>query len=569
MPPEQLSDPRVPISIADAEPARTEPAPPSRWYRRPLQIIGIAIGVVIALIGLEQLVFYNRVLPGVHVGGVDIDQKTKSAARDALADRAHRMETAPIVATVGGERVTTTPAAIGLTVDVDATLQAARDAGRKDLNPWQRITSPFSRMVSGDDISWRVRYDDAKVAAVLQDWEARNVTGFTAGDVTFNGTTVVKVEPVAGKTVDAEAARGPFEAALRAGTGRPVALPTKPVRPVLTEADVQRVADAASAVLSAPYTVTSGPVALTLTPAQIATALTTTRQPDGTGLALALDPLALYNTVGTAANGFIHPPVDARFVVNGDNTVSIVPSQDGLALDFNVLGPAILAGQRQIEAPLGPLHPAKDTAWAQALGIHEVVGTFTTNHPCCAARVTNIHLAADIIQNTVVEPGQVFSLNDTLGPRTAARGFLEAPVYYQGFTTDVGGGVSQISTTLFNAAWWGGLQIVEHKPHSIWITRYPPGREATLNYGTVDNKFKNNTQHGILVHTSYTGTSITVTMFGDKEGKSVREENRQVTSGTQAAGAPFVVEFDRVIDQPGQPEVREHYRWRYVQEPAH
>ena len=87
-------------------------------------------------------------------------------------------------------------------------LQAACDAGRKDLNPWQRITSPFSRMVSGDDIPWRVHYDDAKVAAVLQDWEAKNVTGFTAGDVTFNGTTVVKVEPVVGKTVDADAARG-------------------------------------------------------------------------------------------------------------------------------------------------------------------------------------------------------------------------------------------------------------------------------------------------------------------------------------------------------------------------
>ena len=130
----------------------------------------------------------------------------------------------------------------------------------------------------------------------------------------------------------------PFEASLRAGTGTPVELPTKPVRPVLTDADVQHVADAATAVLSAPYTVTSGATTLTLAPEQIATALKTTRQPDGTGLALALDPLALYNTVGNAANGFIHPPVDASFVVNGDSTVSIVPSQDGLALDFNVLG---------------------------------------------------------------------------------------------------------------------------------------------------------------------------------------------------------------------------------------
>ena len=142
---------------------------------------------------------------------------------------------------------------------------------------------------------------------------------------------------------------------------------------------------------------------------------------------------------------------------------------------------------------------------------------------------------------------------------------MSAPVYYQGFTTDFGGGVSQLSTTVFNAAWWAGLEIVAHQPHSIWITRYPAGREATLNYGSIDNKFRNNTAHGALVHTSYTGTSITVTIFGDKEGKVVREENRAVTSGTQAAGAPFVVEFDRVIEQPNVPLVREHYRWRYQQ----
>ena len=104
------------------------------------------------------------------------------------------------------------------------------------------------------------------------------------------------------------------------------------------------------------------------------------------------------------------------------------------------------------------------------------------------------------------------------------------------FTTDVGGGVSQLSTTVFNAAWWGGFEIVEHQPHSIWITRYPAGREATFNYGTIDNKFRNNSQHGDphphVVH----GTSITVSIYGDKEGKVVREENREVTSGTPGRG---------------------------------
>ncbi len=529
------------------------------------QVLGIVVGLLVAAVGVEQLLYSNRILPGVQVDGVRVGQKTNDAARDALADHAATLESEPIVATVGEQQLTIAPADVGLQVDADATYEAARDAGRTDLLPWERLGAPFARIGSGKDVPWRVSYDTAKVDAILQQWEAQQVTGLVPGDVTFAGGTVAPVMPAVGTTVDAAAARAPIDAALRSGTREPVELPTKPVPPVLTDADVQAVADSANAVLSAPYEVVTPSATLTITPEQVVTALGTTRQPDGTGLALAVDPAKLATAVGSGADVFVTAPVDAGFVVNGDSTVTIVPSQDGLTLDFNVVGPAILAGQRRVEATLGPLHPVRDTAWAQALGIKEVVGSFTTEHPCCASRVTNIHLAADLMQNTVLEPGETFSLNDEVGPRTAARGFVSAPVYYQGFTTDFGGGVSQLSTTVFNAAWWAGLEIVAHQPHSIWITRYPAGREATLNYGSIDNKFRNNTAHGALVHTSYTGTSITVTIFGDKEGKVVREENRAVTSGTQAAGAPFVVEFDRVIEQPNVPLVREHYRWRYQQ----
>jgi vancomycin resistance protein YoaR len=553
-----VQDEREPMTVA------APVAPPRRrWFTRPLQATGIIAGVVLALIGLEQLAYYNRILPGVQVDGVDVDQKTEDAAGGAIDDLAQRLQSQPIVARFGDRELTTTPDAVGLQIDAGNTTQAARDEGREDLNPLEILASPFRRLAAGTEVPLRVRWDDDKVAQVLAAWEQESVTGFVPGDVTFNGATAVPVPPVAGTTVDAAAAREPFEDALRSGTREPVVLPGKPVEPILTAADVQRVADHATAVLSAPYEIVTGANLVTITPDQLATALATTRAADGTGLALIVDPARLGTAVGEAAGAFTVPAVDARFAVNPDNTVSIVPSQDGLTLDFAALGAPILAQQRRIEAPLGPLHPARDTAWAESLGIKEQVSSFTTEHPCCASRVTNIHRAADLIQGSVVEPGQVFSLNDAVGPRTTARGFLEAPVYYQGFTTDVGGGVSQLSTTVYNAAWWAGLEIVEHQPHSIWITRYPAGREATLNYGSIDNKFRNNTQHGVLIHTSYTDTSITVSIYGDKEGKVVREENRQVTSGQQAAGAPFTVVYERVIDQPGVPQVREQYRWRY------
>jgi vancomycin resistance protein YoaR len=546
----------------------TEPTPalpvsrPTGRLRRMLQLVGVVVGVVVALVALEQLVFANRVLPGVDVDGVQAATKTAGGARAAIAARAEQLERDPIVVLIGDRQREIRPTDVDLRIDVDATVDAARDAGREDLSAWEIVTSPFQRLVVGDDVALSASWDDEKVRAVLAKLEEENVTGFEPGEVRFEGTNVVPVSPAVGSTVDADAAIAPLEAELASGDRRPVRLPTRPVEPVLSDADVQRVAEQARSVVSAPYEVVRGFTVMALAPEQIASALTTTRDPDGRNLSLAVDPSRLASTVGAAAEPFASAPVDARFVVNG-GSVDIVPSQDGLALDFAALGTPIVAQQRRIEAPLAPVTPARNTAWAESLGIKELIGTFTTQHPCCAARVTNIHRAADLMQDRVLEPGQEFSLNEAVGPRTAARGFLEAPVYYRRPTTDFGGGVSQLSTTVYNAAWWAGLEILEHQPHSVWFSRYPAGREATLNYGTIDNRFRNNTQHGVLVHTSYTGTSITVSIYGDREGKVVREENRRVTSGTQAAGAPFTVEYERVIDQPGQPQVREHYRWRY------
>ena len=296
----------------------------------------------------------------------------------------------------------------------------------------------------------------------------------------------------------------------------------------------------------------------------------------------------------------------------------MVPSRDGTGPDFDTIGRDILAGRRNFDVQFGATQPDHDTAWAQALGITGLVSSFTTHHPCCEARITNIHRAADLINNTIIEPGQLFSLNNAIGPRTQARGFVQAPVIEDNeFGTDFGGGVSQLSTTTFNAAWWGGYDIVQHTPHSLYISRYPMGREATLNYPSIDMQFRNNTNHGIWLRTSYTGTSVTVALYGNNDGRVVRETygtcsvgpeydtlteqrclhiisttavtQKQETcpvsnpgddpnkkcatlqAGQTAFGAGgetgYVVEFYRTISQPGKPTSVEHYLWRYAMTP--
>lgn len=205
-----------------------------------------------------------------------------------------------------------------------------------------------------------------------------------------------------------------------------------------------------------------------------------------------------------------------------------------------------------MESALDVDEPDFTTEDAEALKIVEPVGTtvewngqpqvksFTTYHPCCAARVTNIHKMADIVRGTLVKPGERFSINDVVGERTAAKGFVPAGAIADGVhVEEVGGGVSQFATTMFNAAFFAGLPINTYQAHSEYFTRYPRGREATMGFPNPDLAWTNDTPYGILVWTSYTDTSITVTLYstqhayGEQTGQSEGRSGRCTTVSTQ------------------------------------
>lgn len=186
----------------------------------------------------------------------------------------------------------------------------------------------------------------------------------------------------------------------------------------------------------------------------------------------------------------------------------------------------------------------------RGLGISEQVASFTTRHAPGEPRVRNIHRICDVVQGTIVQPGERFSLNATAGRRTTAGGYVAAPAIYAGeFTDDVGGGVSQFTTTLYNSVWLGGYAINEHQAHSYWIDRYPKGREATLSYPSPDLVFTNNWSTAVLIHCGYDASSITVTLFGDLEGRRITAEGPEITN-------PVPPE-DQVTEDPTLPEGEE------------
>ncbi|HEX7100239.1 MAG TPA: VanW family protein [Acidimicrobiia bacterium] len=207
------------------------------------------------------------------------------------------------------------------------------------------------------------------------------------------------------------------------------------------------------------------------------------------------------------------------------------------------------------------------------------VSRFTTYHKCCEPRVHNIQLIARTLDGYVVYPGETFSINQVVGPRTSAKGYVSAPVLCStGFCEGIGGGISQFATTMFNAIFWGGYDEVTHRPHSVWIDRYPVGIEATLGYPSLDVAFRNDTVTPVTIRTRYTGTSITVELWGNAGGwqvsgyhpigatKSVIDviddggsDGRKVSA--KVTGFPSV-RVERTITQHGQSRTETWY-WTY------
>jgi vancomycin resistance protein YoaR len=239
-----------------------------------------------------------------------------------------------------------------------------------------------------------------------------------------------------------------------------------------------------------------------------------------------LDPAKLNEVVGSrVTNG---APVDATVALIGGRP-QVVPAKPGVTFDQAELEAGFLdtvakpQGERTLPLTAKVAKPAFTTKDARALKITERVSSFSTYFPYAEYRNVNIGRAAELTDGTVLKPGETFSLNGIVGERTEENGFTKGYVINDGILTqDLGGGVSQMATTLFNAMFFAGLEDVEHKPHSFYIDRYPIGREATVAWGSVDLRFRNDTPYGVLVDTNVipstptTSGQVTVTMYSTK-----------------------------------------------------
>ncbi|NEK56883.1 vanomycin resistance protein VanB [Geodermatophilus sabuli] len=589
--PAEHTDPSAGSSLPDGggpggPPDAGSPRPARPWWRRPAVLAPVAaVGVLAAAYGVDLLVAGDDVPRNTVVAGIDVGGLSPAAAAERLeSDLAPRV-TADHVVVADDVEGTLSPATAGITLDVDSTVESAGD---QPLNPWTRLVSLFTER----EIDPVITGEDTALAAQIDTIAEQVDRAPVDATITIEGTTAQVVAPEDGRTLDREGAADAVTAALASGGDptTPIDLPVDVTEVSVDAAEAERVlAGTVTPGLAAPVTVVSqdGATSVEVPETAIGASLTFTPQEDGT-LAVAVDPAALQEAMGDDFAAFGTPAEDARFELSG-GAVTVVPSVDGTGVD-----PAALAGQllevlpaaapRTVTAQLGPVEAEFSTADAEALGIREQISTFTTNFTS-AASGTNIRVGAAEIDGALVRPGETFSLNDYTGPRGTAQGYVEAGVINNGqFTTAVGGGMSQVATTLFNAVFFAGLEDVFHKPHSYYISRYPAGREATVYYDSIDLAFRNDSDTGVYIDTQWTPSSLTVSFYGTKrydiESISsnrfnlrqpvVQEKPDDGSCSPQGGSTGFDITVTRVFKDPqnGAEVRREDFRTRYAAEPV-
>ncbi|MBM3450960.1 MAG: hypothetical protein FJX78_08300 [Armatimonadetes bacterium] len=244
-------------------------------------------------------------------------------------------------------------------------------------------------------------------------------------------------------------------------------------------------------------------------------------------------------------------PENARLTVV-DGLVQIVPGRYGIGVDPTSTAPAVaralLAGEQSIDLPLATIAPPVTAERLRAIRISQIVATYTTRFPNVPNRNFNIGLAARALRGRLLDTGQTLSFNDAVGPRTRAAGYLEAPVIINDeFVPGDGGGVCQVSSTLFNAAALAGLKIEERSNHSSPVAYLPIGRDATVVYGYLDLKVRNEGAP-LLLWAEVVGRTLTISFYGAP--RSGVEQVAVATSNIETLPAPAGVIERRDRDLP-------------------
>ena len=526
---------------------------------RRLVLLALTLVAATIVLGLVFAGSPTKIADGVRIDGIDVGGLEATDARRLLEGRSARLAERPVVFTAAGKRFPISPSALGVEPNWKAAIDAAQRQG-DGFGPWRGFkrldvtffgadVTPPTAVLNGS-----LEYELGLIAKQVD-------RGPRDAAIVRRGTSIVVTPARPGYVLNRSAAARTIVdelAALDRAAG-PVSLPLQTQRPRVRAVALARAAAQARVALSAPVQLVLGATRWVVPRYRLAQLI---ELPSGGRTTLGIGGPAADAWLQRLGKRVAKPAKDATFGVDGKH-VYVVPAKPGIQLDALASTEAILkaAVRRRVRvARLVVIEaPAKlSTAKAEAMNIHAVVSSYTTIYGGIPNRIHNVDLVAHLVDDTLIAPDATFSFNGTTGDRSAAKGFLEAPVIVNGeVTTGLGGGVCQVSTTVFNAAFEAGLKITDRTNHALYISHYPQGRDATVDYPDVDLKFVNDTGNWLLLRTFVGSSSLTVNLYGSPTGRKVTSTTAPLVSHgkppVKKTVDPSLKPGEKVVDYDGVP----------------
>lgn len=507
--------------------------------------------VAATALAVVTIIQWERVLPNTAVGHLDVSGATAEQVYGLLERTAAHHHTDPLVLTFEHREFVLYPQDVAWQLDIDATTATVMGRGRR--GGISAIVTRFTAYFAPVDVPFVQRWDQALVRQWVETTAAAVDRRAFHGDISVDTSTlnVTVQQPHGSASLDRTATMQMIgEKLQQPGVAlEPRALPVTTTPSLVEIEDLVAVGAQFEAAVSGPLLFDVPDGVFTLTAHEVAALLHVDRIPDGDVQRVALGVSArrvrevidfetqrAFDTDPQNAQVLVNREPAIQFDTQGSATfeplevdIAIVPGRDGAQFDAELFAEQVVAmldrGLRRSPLALDLTAPDLTTELAASTAPTHLLSTFTTYHQAGQTRVHNIQFLADTVDDTVVMPGDQFSINEISGRRTCEKGYLPAGTIVRGVLVDTcGGGTSQFGTTTFNAVFFAGVQLDQWRAHSWYISRYPMGREATLSYPELDVKFTNDTDGLIIVRTSHTPSSITVSLYGRPIATAVRAQ---------------------------------------------
>lgn len=501
----------------------------SSWVTWILIALGVVIALCVLAILIDAGVYYNKIHAGVSISGHSMGGLTRDEAVAEVTKLVDGSQSDRILLTSPKKNWPVMPDVAGTQVDAAGTVAAAMDVSRSG-NFITSIGHRFRLFFHHVDVPIKGTVDSAKMDALIASVaKVLDVPAVNAG-LTIKDGKITVIEDKPGTVVDRDKLRQQLKALLFSFHATELPVPMKVDTPAVVAQDTQKAVDEAKTMISADVVLQGDSQSWTLTPDQIVSFMDVTDTTDGgvSTLVPVISAAKMKDFLDSITPDVATKPTDATFKVNGDS-VSVVPSVDGTALDPEKTADAIATAalqtvDRTAQVQLTTSPADLTTEEAQSMGIVEKISSYTTpEYVGTSNRQHNVRITTEYASNVILAPGEEYNFDKQIGPRTAARGYLTAPgIVGPGKLEDVfGGGICQVSTTLFNAVFFAGLKVTERHNHSLYISHYPQGRDATVSAGGPNLRWVNDTDNYILVMGTSNGIKTTFTLYGTNPHRKV------------------------------------------------